>query len=287
MATTWWTATNALSLSMTGTAMLVLATATVDGVTNDDVAGARLPWDVPEWWGWATAGVSAALIIPSVGIVVVGTLVRVTRARSPERQQLLWLVCVVGVMVATLALPASEVPFMIMFACIPLAVLVGVLRYRLLGIETVLRRTLLYAPLALLFALVVGGLTTGLARLVPDGPLRPLGASAAVAMLVIPLAGPLRRQVDRLVLGERVDPLTLVDQVGAGLETASDDTVAAMLEAVATAAGASYAAVSDATGRDPGGDGYARTPRLAECGFTYQRPKGKNHTVMRRTLAPT
>ena len=96
---------------------------------------------------------------------------------------------------------------MVTFACIPFAVIVGVLRYRLLGIEVVLRRTLLYAPLTLLVALVVGGLTTALARLVPEGPLPLLVASAVVAVLVIPVAGRLRPLVDRLVLGERADPL--------------------------------------------------------------------------------
>ena len=178
-------------------------------------------------------------LVPAVGVTIVGTLVRVARAKSPERQQLLWLVCVVGVMVATMFLPATEGPFMGMFACIPVAVVVGVLRYRLLGIEVVLRRTLLYAPLALLVALVVGGLTTVLASLFPDGPLPLIAASAVVAILVIPVAGRLRLLVDRLVLGERADPLALVDRVGAGLEVARDDPVSSMLEAVATAVGAS------------------------------------------------
>ena len=52
------------------------------------------------------------------------------------------------------------------------------------------------------------------------------------------------------MLGERADPLALVDRIGAGLEVARDDPVASMLEAVATAAGASYAAVRDVTGRE-------------------------------------
>ena len=139
---------------------------------------------------------------------------------------------------------------MVMFACIPVAVVVGVLRYRLLGIEVVLRRTLLYVPLALLVALIVGGLTTVIASLFPEGPLPLIAASAVVAILVIPVAGRLRLLVDRLVLGERADPLALVDRIGAGLEIARDDPVASMLEAVATAAGASCAAVRDAAGRE-------------------------------------
>ena len=60
-----------------------LAAATVNGVTNPTVAGTRLPWDAPEWWAWATAGTSAALLVPAVGVTIVGTLVRVARAKSP------------------------------------------------------------------------------------------------------------------------------------------------------------------------------------------------------------
>jgi signal transduction histidine kinase len=50
------------------------------------------------------------------------------------------------------------------------------------------------------------------------------------------------------VLGERADPMALVDRVGAGLEVASDDPVSSMLEAVAAASGASYTAVRELGG---------------------------------------
>jgi signal transduction histidine kinase len=99
----------------------------------------------------------------------------------------------------------------------------------------------------------VGGLTTALARLAPEGPLPLLAASAVVAVVLVPVAAWLRRAVDRLVLGERADPLAVVDRVGAGLAAEHDDPVASMLEAVASAAEASYAVV-----RDPGGEPLAQ-----------------------------
>jgi signal transduction histidine kinase len=74
-------------------------------------------------------------------------------------------------------------------------------------------------------------------------------ASAVVAVLVFPVASRLRRMVDRFVLGERADPLTVVDRVGAGLESATEDPVQSMLEAVAASAGASHAVVRDEHGR--------------------------------------
>ena len=168
---------------------------------------------------------------------------RAWRASAPERQQLLWLISVVAVLVATTFNP-PEFLFLLSYTLIPVAVAIGVLRYGLLGIELALRRTLLYVPLTVMVALVVGGLTTALARLAPEGPLPLLAASAVVAVVLVPVAAWMRRAVDRLVLGERADPLAVVDRVGAGLEVEHDDPVASMLEAVASAADASYAVVT-------------------------------------------
>ncbi len=230
--------------SLLGIGLIVLAAMTGPGGVDDTVRGTRLPWEAPTWWVWATGLSAAAVRSSTASVSVIGTLVRAIRATNPERQQLLWLLCVVAAMLATV-FTEYRVLFAIAYGMVPVAVTIGVLRYRLLGIEVVLRRTLLYVPMTLLVALVIGGLTTAFDRLVPEGPLPLLAASAVVAVLVMPVAGRLRILVDRLVLGERADPLTLVDRVGAGLEVEHDDPVASMLEAVASAAGTSFAVVRD------------------------------------------
>jgi signal transduction histidine kinase len=235
-------------LSLAGIALVVLAAATGSGGVDDTVSGTELPWTAPTWASYVVGLSAAGLLIAAAASTLVGTLVRALRATTPERQQLLWLLSVVAAMIATVFTEYSLL-FAISYGLVPVAVTIGVLRYRLLGIEVVLRRTLLYVPMTLLVALVIGGLTTLLARLVPEGPLPLLAASAVVAVLVIPVAARLRVLVDRLVLGERADPLALVDRVGAGLEVEHDDPVAAMLEAVASSAGATYAAVHDPEGR--------------------------------------
>ncbi|WP_158294149.1 sensor histidine kinase [Kribbella sp. VKM Ac-2568] len=234
-------------VALVGIGLIVLAAATSPGGVDDTVRGTRLPWDAPTWWVWVVGLSAAALLISTAAVTVIGTLVRAIRAKTPERQQLLWLLSVVAAMAATV-FTEYRVLFGIAYGLVPVAVAIGVLRYRLLGIEVVLRRTLLYVPMTLLVALVIGGLTTAFARLVPEGPLPLLAASAVVAVLVVPVAGRLRTLVDRLVLGERADPLTLVDRVGAGLEVEHDDPVASMLEAVASAAGTSCAIVRDIHG---------------------------------------
>ncbi len=236
-----------IRVSLVGIGLLVLTATTIQAGIDDTVRSARLPWEAPPWWVWTTGLLTAAILVPAMAVSLVGTVVRATRARGPERAQLVWLVCVIGAMLVTVFLPIDYL-FGVAYAFVPIAVVIGVLRYRLLGIEVAVRRTLLYAPLTLLVALTVGWLTTVLARLVPEGPLPLVIASAVVAVLMFPVATRLRRLVDRFVLGERADPLAAVDRVGAGLQVASDDPVHSMLEAVAVSVGASYAEVRDRHG---------------------------------------
>ena len=234
-------------LSLLGIGLGVLAMATGPGGVDDTVAGTRLPWTAPEWSPYVLGLSAGALLIASAAGTLVGTLVRAWRATSPERQQLLWLIIMVAGVLATV-FTGPELVFLVSYASIPAAVAIGVLRYRLLGIEVVLRRTLLYVPLTVLVALVIGGLTTVLTRLLPDGPGPLLAASAVVAVVVVHLAAPMRRVVDRFVLGDRADPWTVVDRLGAGLEVERDDPVTSMLEAVTSAVAASYAAVDTPDG---------------------------------------
>ena len=239
-------------VSLSGIAVLVLGAASTDFAIADTVKAARMPFDTPAWWSVGTFGLAVALVVPAAAVSFVGTVVRAIRARSPERQQLVWLIGVVAAMLATVFLPSSEV-FAIVYGLVPVAVVVGVVRYRLLGIEIVMRRTLLYVPLALLVALVIGGVTTVLSRVTGDRPLALLIASAVVSLIVVPVAGRLRHWVDLFVLGDRADPLAAVDHVGAGLAEATANPFVSMLETVATSTGATYAAI-----RDEAGAGVAR-----------------------------
>lgn len=234
-------------LACTGTVLAVAGMAVSQGGVDDTVAGTELPWSAPDWLIWLLAAPASVLLAATAVTVLVGTVVRAARAGSPERQQLLWLLGVVALMVATVLTP-YRLLFGLAYGLVPVAVVVGVLRYRLLGIEVALRRTLLYLPLTVLVALVVGGLTTGLSRLLPDGPVPLLISSAVAVVLVIPVAQRLRLHVDRFVMGPPSDPIALVDRVAAGLEVEHPDPVASMLEAVAFAVGAGYAAVLAPTG---------------------------------------
>ena len=238
-----------IRLALTGIGFLIVVAGTVQGGVDDTVRGVRLPWEVPSWWQYVVGIPAGVLVIGTVLVAVLGTLVRAVRAGTPERQQLVWLFVFLVAMVAAFFTPSESV-FPFAYALCPVAVAVGVLRYQMLGIRVVMRKTLLYGPLTLLVALVVGGTTTALARLMPEGPVPLIAGSAIVAVMVFPVAGWLRRMVDRFVLGDRVDPLAAVDRVGAGLEIADENPVPSMLEAVAAATGARYASVKDQAGKE-------------------------------------
>jgi signal transduction histidine kinase len=97
---------------------------------------------------------------------------------------------------------------------VPVAVAVGVMRYRLLGIESVLRRGLVYG----MFTMAVVGaylLVTAIAGAALDRrPLPGVVAAALVALALAPARGRLQRAADRLVYGERSDPLRALTLLG-------------------------------------------------------------------------
>lgn len=79
----------------------------------------------------------------------------------------------------------------------------GVLRYRLLGVEVVIRRTLQFAVLTLLVVAVYAAATAAMSALVSDATGSRVVAAAAVALVLLPLRDRLQTWVDRLVYGAR------------------------------------------------------------------------------------
>ena len=161
------------------------------------------------------------LTLGATAFVLVNTVVRTVRAGYPERQQLAWLITLAPVAVAVLFLPYAGLQRLLYG--IPLAVVVGVLRYRLGGIEVVVRRTLLYGTLTGLVLLVFVVVTAGLSSALPSGALPELLAAAIVAVGVVPLRDRLQRLVDRFVYGDRGDPLTALRRLGTPLGLTADE----------------------------------------------------------------
>ena len=132
--------------AVVGTVLITVAAA-LDPGTYDDTAPGGAPLASPRA-ALVCVVVAAPLLVGSTAVVWVGSVLRLLRARAPERQQLAWLLVVVTVFVAVGVLGAPEVVFQVVGLLIPVAVGVGVLRYGLLGVEVLLRRGLVYAVLS-------------------------------------------------------------------------------------------------------------------------------------------
>ncbi|MPV37992.1 sensor histidine kinase [Georgenia subflava] len=173
----------------------------------------------PAWLVWAPA----AVYLSATVAVWVLCVVRLARARRPERQQLALLLTAVVVVMLTQALGSSTTAQWLQAVglyLLPAATAVGILRYRLLGIEIVLRRGLVYAVLTAgivaahaLVAAVTGARLTG-------GALPGVVAAAAVAVGLTPLRDRLQLVVDRVLYGRRADPFGAVADLGDRVATA-------------------------------------------------------------------
>jgi signal transduction histidine kinase len=161
----------------------------------------------------AAAVVGFAVLLPSVLLALADAVRRLRRASSPEREQLAWLLITVVVFVV-----GSYTPWVGGRAgvqtLVPVAVAVGVLRHRLLDLQVVVRRTLLFTGLTLAVVLVFAVSTAALSGVVDGGPLPVAVSAALVAVGLTPVRERLQRGVDRLVYGDRQDPVRAVATLG-------------------------------------------------------------------------
>ncbi len=190
--------------------------------------------------------VTAAAVTLLLGLVVWGhTLRRLWRARSPEREQLAWLLAMVVPLLVVAPLNLPWLTFAVQ-AVSPAALVVGIVRYDLFDIKYLLRSGLLYGALTAIavgaYFLVVALITT----VTPRGTVPSLFAAAAVALVVVPLHRWLQRWVGRLIYGDRADPVRALARVARGMRgTAEDPTgLRPMLAGVAEALRSPYVAVT-------------------------------------------
>lgn len=200
-------------------------------------------WDL--WLPWLVFGVG----------VVGGWILcaaRLVRARHPERQQLAWLlIAVVAVLLASL-LGDSPTAMALQAAALlllPVAVAVGIVRYQLLGIETIVPRVITAGVLVVLVAaaylVVMAASGAGLTGEVLPSVI----VAAIVAAALLPLHDRLRRLVDRFVYGKAADPLRAVADLGTAVaDRRGGDTLEALLVEIAHTFRSSGARIVDRRG---------------------------------------
>jgi signal transduction histidine kinase len=211
-------------LTIASSPLFVLDSAAEPG----DIPGGLDPWlvlpnyaDLAPLWSVAEVEELVILLVALTGLVI-----RYRRGDEQRRRQLLWLALAVGLVVAVLVpwglLKTGPILILLAIPLIPITITIAILRHQLLDIRLVVSRALLYA---LLTAAVIG-VYLGLVA-VFDLVLRSqggLGTSAAATIIVAVAFNPVRvrlqRVVEKVIYGDRADPLRVASRVGAQLAAA-------------------------------------------------------------------
>lgn len=156
-------------------------------------------------------GIAMAVgVIGGTATILVMSIVRLTRAQAPERQQLALLMLVAIPLLFVGALGPWHIIFVIAALAVPSVIAIGVLRYGMLGIEVVLRRGLVYVALTVAVLGVYLLLAAAAGSQLKDQPAAGVLTAAIVAVGLTPLRDRLQTGVDRLIYGERDDPMRAV-----------------------------------------------------------------------------
>jgi signal transduction histidine kinase len=124
---------------------------------------------------------------------------------------------------------------------------ISIFRYRLWDIDIIINRTLVYGGLTAIvigiYVLIVGGLGTAIQG--SGNLLVSILATGLVAVLVQPLRDRLQRGVNRMMYGERDDPVTVLSRLGQRLEAtlAPDAVLPSLVETVAQTLKLPYVAI--------------------------------------------
>lgn len=116
--------------------------------------------------------------------------------------------------------------FRVIFALIPIALIIGLVRFRLWDVNRVVNRTLAYGLIAGLVTLTYLGMVLLVGAVIGTGGEVSLGVSIAVSVIVAALFQPLRdrarRFANRLVYGKRATPYEVLSEFSSRVGAAPD-----------------------------------------------------------------
>jgi class 3 adenylate cyclase len=188
--------------------------------------------DLPLWQVIDPGATSIPIMVLALGAVI-SLAVRYQRAHDVERQQLRWLaaalvfvtVGVISAFVIGYLVPSSVdnglawYPAIVALACVPIAIGIAVLRYRLYEIDTIINRAVVYGSVTVVLLAAFGLANIGLQRMLESltGQRSEL-LTGALGIGVAVAYGPMRRLVrplvDRFLPGRAVLTLLFTDIVG-------------------------------------------------------------------------
>jgi signal transduction histidine kinase len=162
------------------------------------------------------------LSIPFIFAASVASLfVRFRRATGIERQQIKWvafgsLAAFATIIVSFFVAQEGILPAAIGgagFLAFPVAIGIAVLKFRLYDLDVVVRKTVVYAALALFATIVYLGIVVGIGASIGQGSsFLTMVAAVVVAITFQPVRGKLTRVANRLVYGRRATPYEVLSE---------------------------------------------------------------------------
>jgi signal transduction histidine kinase len=215
----------AVSLLWIGSAVIITVGAIRGHHTQVDSGGNLLllnsgSHQSPAWW----TVLSSVFIMLGVACWLVSLAAQVLsyrRSSGERRQQLKWLmagsaVALISFTTAAAILDGVPAGFVGVagFLAIPLSIGVAVMRYRLLDIDVVISKAVLYGSLAVFITAVYAGLVVGVGTLAGgrDRPLLAALAAAVVAVAFQPVRQWAGRLANRVVYGRRATPYQVLSE---------------------------------------------------------------------------
>ncbi len=201
-------------------------------------------------------------LFPVIFLTSVGSLFRRFRRSSGiERQQIKWVAFGLTFGLVTIVVTgfSSESNFLVAlvagagFLAFPASIGVAVLRFHLYDLDVVVRKTVIYATLALFATLVYLALVVGLGAWLGRGSSSlTMIAAVIVAVTFQPVRARVARLADRLVYGRRANPYEVLTEFSARLggAYATEDVVPRMAQMLGQGAGAAVARVWLRVGRE-------------------------------------
>jgi signal transduction histidine kinase len=171
-------------------------------------------------------------------VSAVSLVLRFHRSKGVERQQIKWVafglpVALVGIFVSNYSDPTlvGAVLGAIGFLAFPVSIGIAILRFHLYDLDVVVRKTVVYAALALFATLVYLALVVGLGAWLGRGSsLLTIVAAVVVAAAFQPVRARLNRFANRLVYGRRATPYQVLSEFSerVGEAYASEDVLPRM-----------------------------------------------------------
>lgn len=190
--------------------------------------------------------VGAVIAVGTLILVLYAQIYRYRNSSDPsEQQQIKWVIYGISLWFLVMAAgsvpyaqvqqlpPGSSIPwwqllnemmYLISFSLLPMSLTIAVMRYRLFDIDIIINRTLVYGILTMttmgIYVFIVGYLGSLFQAI--NQSIFAFLATGLVALIFQPMRERLQGGVNRLMFGERDDPLSVLNHLSKRLESASD-----------------------------------------------------------------